>query len=215
MKRVYEDERVTQQSHLYLRRMAHETTQRMPALALYPLLQFLVNASKIMMLNEYEIITWALWLDDIPLIDDEFTVEEKTLFSALYVKATLNSNKKLTEVLQEFLSHIDNFIEKFNVWVNKNSGSFHPMPVAMNRKYIELSRPHNPKIEQDFVEYNHVVDEILEVAPPYTNESKHALRYSAPQIKPEVKLKESSDAAMNNDWLNKVMTKSKTNQNRL
>jgi len=54
----------------------------------------------------------------------------------------------------------------------------------MNFKYIELSRPYNPRMEQDFVEYNHVVDEILQISPPYTNESKHAPKYSAPEIKP-------------------------------
>ena len=86
MKRVYEEERVNQQSHLYLRRIAHDKTKQNPEMAKYPFLHYLVNASKIMMLNEYEIIAWALWLDSISLEDDEYTLEEKTLFTALYVK---------------------------------------------------------------------------------------------------------------------------------
>jgi hypothetical protein len=47
-----------------------------------------------MMLNEYEIIAWALWLDNILLEDDEYTLEEKTLFTALFVKITLNEDKR-------------------------------------------------------------------------------------------------------------------------
>lgn len=41
MKRVYEEERVNQQSHLYLRRIAHDKTEQNPDLAKYPLLQYL------------------------------------------------------------------------------------------------------------------------------------------------------------------------------
>jgi len=54
----------------------------------------------------------------------------------------------------------------------------------MNLKYLELSRPYNPRMEHDFVEYNHVVDEILQISPPYISESPYAPKYSAPEIKP-------------------------------
>lgn len=40
LKRVYE-ERVNQQSHLYLRRMAHDKSNELPHLAKYPLLQYI------------------------------------------------------------------------------------------------------------------------------------------------------------------------------
>jgi len=50
-----------------------------------------------MMLNEYEIIAWALWLDNTELKDDEVTIEEKVLFTALFVKIRLNENPKLEE----------------------------------------------------------------------------------------------------------------------
>jgi hypothetical protein len=57
-------------------------------------------------------------------------------------------------------------------------------PVGMNQKYIELSRPYNPRMELDYVEYNHVVDEILQISPPYQSESPYAAKYMAPEIKP-------------------------------
>ena len=119
LKRVYEEERVNQQSHLYLRRIAHDKAKQMPNFGKYPLLQYLTNAAKIMMLNEYEIIAWALWLDNIPLEEDDYTLEEKTLFTALYVKNSLNDDKQLKIIFDEFLSYIHNFIEKFNSWIEK------------------------------------------------------------------------------------------------
>lgn len=99
MKNIYEEERMNQQMLIYLRRIAHDKTQQLPHLAQYPLLQYLCNACKMMLLNEYEIIAWALWLDVIPLQDDQYTVEEKVLFTAFFVKISLNENSELEEIL--------------------------------------------------------------------------------------------------------------------
>lgn len=76
------------------------------------------------------------------------------------------------------------FITKFNIWIEKNSHTFQPHPIDMNQKYIDLSRPYNPKMEQDFVEYNHIVDEILQISPPYQTDSPYAPQYLAPENKP-------------------------------
>lgn len=40
LKTIYEEERVNQQSHLYLRRIAHDKTKQYPYLSKYPLLQY-------------------------------------------------------------------------------------------------------------------------------------------------------------------------------
>jgi hypothetical protein len=40
LKRIYEDERVNQQTHLYLRRMAHDKAEQVPFLSKYPLLHY-------------------------------------------------------------------------------------------------------------------------------------------------------------------------------
>jgi len=120
------------------------------------------------MLNEYEIVAWSLWLDTIALEDDDYTVEEKTLFTAFYVKISLNNDSSLQEIFEAFFNHyMPNFIQKFNNWISVNSNSFMPHPVEMNQKYIQLSRPYNPKMEQDIVEYNYIVDDILQISPPY------------------------------------------------
>jgi len=186
MKNIYEEERMNQQSHLYIRRIAHDKNKQLPYLIKYPLLQYLCNASKIMMLNEYEIIAWSLWLDNIKLEDDEYTVEEKILFTAFFVKVSLNPSQTLQEVFEAYFNcYMRDFIEKFNDWIDKNSYTFKPHPIEMNTKYIELSRPYNPDIEKDFIEYNHIVDDILQISPPYQTDSNYAPRYLAPDNKPQ------------------------------
>lgn len=65
-----------------------------------------------------------------------------------------------------------------------NSQSFNSNPIEMNMKYQELSRAYNPLMNQDFVEYNHIVDDILQISPPYITDSAYAPKYLAPEAKP-------------------------------
>ena len=178
---IYEEERMNYQAHLYLRRIAHDLTKKLSYLYQYPFLQYLTNACKMMMLNEFEIIAWALWLDALDLKDDESTIEEKVIYTALFVKIRLNEDSKLEEYFNWILQ---NLIENFNDWIEKNSSTFKPHPIEINKKYIELSRPYNPKLEQDFIEYNHLVDDILQVSPPYQSDSQYAPKHLMNDMKP-------------------------------
>ena len=119
-------------------------------------------------------------------------------------------------IFNEFLSYIQNFIEKFNAWIDKNVHTFQPDPKYMNSKYIELSRPYNPRMEQDFVEYNHVVDEILQISPPYVSESPYAPKYSAPEIKPGgEKPSQSHPLPSNTSGIHKILYKPEPGRNDL
>lgn len=135
-----------------------------------------------MMLNEFEIVSWGLWLDSLDLKDDESTtIEEKVIYTALFVKIRLNEDSKLEEYFNWILQ---NLIENFNDWIDKYSSTFKPHPIEINRKYIELSRPYNPRLEQDFIEYNHLVDDILQVSPPYQSDSQFAPKHLMNDMKP-------------------------------
>mmetsp|Transcript_7958 Transcript_7958/g.9038 ORF Transcript_7958/g.9038 Transcript_7958/m.9038 type:complete len:89 (+) Transcript_7958:38-304(+) len=83
--------------HLYLRRLAHDFAGKYSALYKYPFLQYLANACKIMMINEYELIAWSYWLDGLELSEDEYTLEELIIFTALVVKVQLNDDQRLVE----------------------------------------------------------------------------------------------------------------------
>lgn len=137
------------------------------------------------MLNDYEIFAWALWLDGVTLEDDEYSVEEKILFTAFYVKISLNNDPKLEEIFEAYFNcYMNGFINKFNSWIGDNNSSFMPHPVEMNQKFMQLSRPQTSRMDQDFIEYNHIVDEILQISPPYQTESPYAPKYMAQENKP-------------------------------
>lgn len=104
LKTIYEEERMTQQSHLYIRRIAHDKNKQLAHMFKYPLLQYLCNSAKIMLLNEFEIVSWAAWLDNIDLVDDQYTVEEKILFTAFFVKISLNPKVNLQDIFEAYFN---------------------------------------------------------------------------------------------------------------
>lgn len=60
---------------------------------------------------------------------------------------------------------MNEFINKFNEWVKDKTFQFDP--VVVNRKFKILNKPYNPAVDKDFVDYNHCVDDILQISPPY------------------------------------------------
>ena len=40
-------------------------------------------------------------------------------------------------------------------------------PVEVNEVFTELRKPFSAKNDKDFVDYNFLVDEILQISPPY------------------------------------------------
>jgi hypothetical protein len=59
------------------------------------------------------------------------------------------------------------FIPKFNQWLKNNKNTFQFNPIEVHKKFKQLNKPYNPKIQQDSVDYNHIVDDILQISPPY------------------------------------------------
>lgn len=71
----------------------------------YPLMQYLSNASKIMMLNEFEISAWSVWLDSFNLDDDlTFTVEDFIFYTAFYLKIKLNDENYLESMFVSYFN---------------------------------------------------------------------------------------------------------------
>lgn len=169
LKTVYEDEGVNQQTHQFLNRISQKKIREDPNLTKVPLMQLLSNACKTMMLNEYEIAAWGTWLDTFNLDDNsEFKPEDYILFTAFYIKMNLNDEDYLGSMFQSYFNcYIHNFIVRFNKWLKENKNIFEFNPISVNKKYRELNKPYNPQLEKDFIDYNHCVDDILQIAPPY------------------------------------------------
>jgi hypothetical protein len=105
LKTIYEQEGVNQITHQFLKRISHKKISENPGLNKTPLMQYLSNSCKIMMLNEFEISAWAVWLDSFKLNDDlDFTVEDYILCTAFYIKMTLNDEDYLNLMFQSYFN---------------------------------------------------------------------------------------------------------------
>ncbi|CAI2385509.1 unnamed protein product [Moneuplotes crassus] len=99
LKTIYEDEGMTQRTHQFLIRITKKKLDENKELNKYPLMQYLTNACKILMLNEYEICHWAVWLDEHELDShSDFSVEDFVFNTAFCVKLSLNNEKYLGKI---------------------------------------------------------------------------------------------------------------------
>ena len=101
----------------------------------YPLMQYLTNACKIMMLNEFEISAWSVWLDQFMLDDDLiFSVEDFIFYTAFYLKIKLNDENYLESMFVSYFNwYINEFITKFNKWIKSNKKLFEFDPIRVNK----------------------------------------------------------------------------------
>jgi hypothetical protein len=93
------------------------------------------NASKILMLNEFEIAAWGVWLDEYQLDDHlNFTVEDFIFNTAFYLKLNLNEEKFLEGMFVSYFNcYIKDFIKKFNDWMKDIKKPFDFNPRKVNK----------------------------------------------------------------------------------
>jgi hypothetical protein len=105
LKTEYEEEGVNQITHQFLNRISHKKLSENPNLSKTPLMQYMSNACKIIMLNEFEISAWAVWLDEINLEGDkDYTVEDKIMCTAFYIKIFLNDEPGYNAMYQTYFN---------------------------------------------------------------------------------------------------------------
>lgn len=119
LKTIYEDEWVNQITHQFLSRISQQKIIESPQLNKFPLMQYLSNAWKIMMMTEFEIASWAVYLDEFTLDDStSYTVEDYIMNTAFYIKMMLNDEEYLEPMFNSYFNwYIHSFITKFNDWV--------------------------------------------------------------------------------------------------
>ena len=52
-------------------------------------------------------------------------------------------------------------------WKSKHGSKFYLKPMDSNQVFEELQRPFNAARDKEIVDYNYVVDDILQISPPY------------------------------------------------
>mmetsp|Transcript_426 Transcript_426/g.398 ORF Transcript_426/g.398 Transcript_426/m.398 type:complete len:355 (+) Transcript_426:62-1126(+) len=153
----YEQEGISQPSILLLQRKAKEINNdpRYPNIDQAPVLRELLNISKTLMLNDFEIIVWMIWLKLLGCPDEEDKIIDYLQIIALFVKEA-NNPKSLYEVFEKFYSHNHpHFYARFKSSerpnINLNSAD-------INYNYKEITKNFDYKKEKTIKDYNFEVD---------------------------------------------------------
>ena len=134
-----------------------------------PLLRLIRHTVEEMMMNDIEIVVWAIYLDRFAWKEFSQSVKLLLYITAYAVKSYLSSS---LEHFQAYLSYkFNNFLLYFNKWLEKSKNKLSTFPKDLNKKFTYLSSRIQPQ-EIYLINYNFNVDEILEMAPPYQHEGK-------------------------------------------
>ena len=82
----------------------------------------------------------------------------------------LNNEEKL-KVIIEHLSmeniNLEINLTKYLVYIGKNNNVLNIQPLELNNKFIELSKPSNTYCKENYIDYNFIVDQIVDMSAPY------------------------------------------------
>lgn len=157
---------LTQTRQLYILRIASDSKipLQFHSLSLYQLIKHTVEE---MMMNDIEIVMWALYLDRFAWKEFSPCLKVLLYITAYAVKSYLSSS---LEHFQAYLSFkFTNFSVYFTRWLEKSKSRLSISPKDLNKKFNYLSARICPD-EIRLINYNFKVDEILLMAPPYQHE---------------------------------------------
>ncbi len=136
--------------------------------------KILLSITKQLMMNEYELTIFSLILDEFGWSNIDFSINDYLMIVGFFVKH-LSSDDEL--IIFDYIKKIDNSInDKYSNWKKiyndkiKNHSNFTYNEV--NKRYKLLKKPFNIYCENNFIDYNNVVEKILNMSLPY-NENKH------------------------------------------
>lgn len=132
-----------------------------------PLHRLLTQASSEMMMNDIEIVLWSIYLDRFVWKEGVGHTKLLMYITAFAVKSYMSSQ------LEPFSAYLTfkfaHFSAYFNKWLQNSRSRLAASPRELNKKFVYLCR----RIQNDEVKLincNFIVDDILEMAPPYSQE---------------------------------------------
>lgn len=159
LQEAYNKEGVSQENMLILRRIAANPNVPLDYKN-RPLLRFLTQVSKELMLNKLELVMWAMYLDKIVWSDNSLSLRNLLFFSAYAAKLYLNSD--ISNLNHYLALKFTDFLEAAKKWIDQHdSALFNINTFDLNARFNELCMPPN---ERDFnlLDYNFYVDEIIQ-----------------------------------------------------
>jgi len=163
-----------------------------------------IKIIKDLMMNEFEIILFSLYIDKISW--ENIT---NLLDLILLAVATKDKTNKETKIIKKKLhSTIPDFFIKFNSFINKFSKEIEQNfdYIEINEQIKKLNKPHNLYCKQNYIDYNGVVDKIMELSQPYKGDSRE-IQLKTKKLKEidsllESKNTKTNDAVNNSDIKN-------------
>ena len=136
--------------------------------------KILLSLTKQLMMNEYELTIFSMLLDEFGWSNINFSLNDYLMFVGFFVKK-LSSDDGL--IIFDYIKKIDNSInDKYSNWKKiyndkiKNHSNFTYSEV--NKRFKLLKKPFNIYCQNNFIDYNNIVEKILKMSLPY-NENKH------------------------------------------
>lgn len=133
--------------------------------------KFLINLSKQIFLNQFEILLFYLYVDIIKYNENKISIENFLLFSGFFIKEIVNKNQ--FEIIIKFfdINVVNNYFEfKTNFITNDVKNKFFNYE-EINNVFLILNKPFNIYCKNNFIDYNNIVDRILNMSLPY-NENR-------------------------------------------
>ena len=153
---------MSQQSQLLLRKIAFspDVPKRLER---KELLKQLNQTTIDLLLNELEVVVWAIYLENMHWGLQSETLEDFLLFSAMAVKKYMNHDTGPVQAHLE--TDRPGFLERYEVWHGRHKDQLNVSPKLLNKRFKELNQPIAIKGENKSVDYNLCVDEILHTTP--------------------------------------------------
>ena len=125
-----------------------------------------------LMFNEIEIALFTLNIDYIGWKDLKYNYKMHLIFIGLKTKMKLNQSAEL--FILKFYNDDKNFMIKFKDWQeNKKEVLLHKFQLLeINERYRFLNKPHNTYCKKNFIDFNGVVDKIVQLSQPYGEENQ-------------------------------------------
>lgn len=132
----------------------------------------ILKICKLLLLNEIELCAFSILLDRLSFDEDsEFQLDSYLLVVAVITKLSVsNKGEDIVDVLKEEISDLEYYYNKFLTKVLEKRGyDYINISVSqLNERYEILSKPFNQSCKVDFIDYNYIVDDILQTSLPYT-----------------------------------------------
>ena len=144
---------------------------------IFDLNKIFISIIKELLMNEFELLLLSLYLESINLSlnIDIFTFKESLIYLCYFIKKLTLTTEKLSPINSFLNGKYQNFEDKFNKWFQTNSLVFNNKLyfsyAEINQRFIEYNIPHTIYCKNNYIDYNLIIDRILNMRIPY-NEGK-------------------------------------------